>query len=745
MAVTEAALAASATTAEVIYYCILGGVTLYTASYASKKAAKHLKEISEINMLHLQYLGSIKVNGKETPPLPKVFTGDKDPHGLEIGDDVLKDLAEAQAKYRDPRLPRYLEHILDAMTELRLFYWMRLEDRVGGLGFKGDRDDITSNVLCYLLLMISTHCVNIVDNDVALLYLDGFKKFVIWLGAQHNKFHNKSNSDYADHMETVRASLERAYYCLKSCSLDRSFPDLLSSLTSDCRYLVQRMLRYSTQLITPTKYWDYLDYCTPRKLADKQIMKHYPHSHTLLSTYIPLPDCPMGNAINLCAQDYLLSITMEDKTEEKGDFIKADRFNFKNLSKKDRNKVKEVFKNCKNFLTTMPKLDKYKESTNITVADHEEVLTGRINIFSDYLTLIDRINIANYFCSHLIKRADQLGEIYINNPHHCVFLFQVLQGLGTEIDKRALGVRSQLDLLKTEKVGAKLKAPDRELLNNIYNSVENIHSKCTDSVKYLLESHKESLAKSRGDLKRLVDLNQDVTLVLAHIIAKELHLETSNSKLIAEISAANAIKNPEEKAANLAELVPMIAAIPAAALAPPANQPVAVLAQPAVLDVEEKKSEEKHEEVIGLVAVDNSSFKLAEVHMCLEKIKGQQPLDPKFHIYLQCFLLLSKENLHAISFSEIRDEKAMKIQRLVFVLGDKLLNFLNQNAGERLESAERFLQLIESNLLNTDYLDTHENYVKGKLGFFATKSRGIIRQFEEACGELAESKQIAVR
>jgi hypothetical protein len=55
------------------------------------------------------------------------------------------------------------------------------------------------------------------------------------------------------------------------------------------------------------------------------------------------------------------------------------------------------------------------------------------------------------------------------------------------------------------------------------------------------------------------------------------------------------------------------------------------------------------------------------------------------------------------------------------------------------------LQLIESNLLNTDYLDTHENYVKGKLGFFATKSRGIIRQFEEACGELAESKQIAVR
>lgn len=127
---------------------------------------------------------------------------------------------------------------------------------------------------------------------------------------------------------------------------------------------------------------------------------------------------------------------------------------------------------------------------------------SRAQIFLDLALLLKQLVDLSNFCAQLSQCIQDLGEIYMNDPHHCNFIFDVLRLLGKNICDRARELQRSLDKMESEQIDPHdmLLEEQSNLKAQLLIKLNTIHEKVSNTTHAILEKHRKN---SKGDPRQI--------------------------------------------------------------------------------------------------------------------------------------------------------------------------------------------------------------------------------------------------
>lgn len=387
-----------------------------------------------------------------------------------------------------------------------------------------------------------------------------------------------------------------------------------------------------------------------------------------------------------------------------------------------------------------------KVNAALTLYRNHQQLKTRAQVFWNLAVLLEQLSDLKCYCEKLSDCIRDLGEIYVNNPAHCNFIFYSLNELGVDLINRIGIILKALSKVEEEQDHANdmLIKKQLDLATRMNSTLVTIREQVSINLDGILDKHHVH-SKYSGDPQAagLIDYEnyerdkkkmaiQDMLLFVTKITLKyEINTSkyelSSAKKMLARSNSSYSIS--EEKA----ELVP------AHREYPEEDKPI----DPSVL--------------------------LSRMRHRIDELEQEEKLDRiTMRAYERLYDALSELDLRAILLQKekepLRRAKGEAIKGLGMALCKKTLVFLNYDQVRRVREATLFRNDLQNELLasNTPYLDDHKSdfgkiaraskelvlcllfgfgfYVaKQRGGFFRTNSRAAAHRVGESCKNLTTS------
>jgi hypothetical protein len=720
------------------------GVVKIEKEYAEHKQKKQREEMKSINELHGKTLTSLEVKGRVTNTVvttPAIFLFENDEKkpdtvakSLYINSAVFNDLYKEIPTCNDSQLLLYCQCIQSAMVQLREFHDARIQDR--NKLYAGTDSDLTSSVIYYIILMLSTHCYKFEGNALTMAYLRGLMRFIDAFASAHGEKSNRF-----EYLSLVNEHLANAHNELFQNSLMFSYKECLDELSPQIMGISFKLTKCAIQIITPKDEWKQMPYLTPEKVSKGLIKELIKRSLALTpgaGQQIPISESIFKTWIINCANDLLLAIKINDNPEDKADFISRDRFTLKDSYTHDEmDQLKNICQDCSNFLTKKIKPNKF-ESTNKWAARNGDLITERIEFYNELIKMIEALNVLIYFCAHLSNRIKQLGEIYISNPHHCVYIFEVMRGLGDTIKRNSKALLGKLEHFSVQNGSKMVMFEESEVFTDLERFLQKVNHDIAGSIAFLYNKHQEH-PKLHKKTKNTLKPNLGIMLIITQKVADVYAITTSvkvsdDSPTLPEEDAEESEDSPDSKHTQADEkklnLSPSVAPLILPVVPVAANLPSTAASNSAA--------------VIAPETLDTPT-RLMRIATLVQTIQRTEPAQARAGIYYQkAYAALDKLYRHSEDMlrerGTVRAIKGEKSQELVQELSIKLLNFLKKPPEYRQTNDQEFLRSTERliNSKDIDFLDWPK--IPCSTTFFKTESRKDVITFETAISDMVYKK-----
>jgi hypothetical protein len=674
---------------------------------------------------------------------PAIFIMDeKDPSkpvikSLVLNDLILKDLADTYPTVNADLLA-YGERLHNAMQALRQFYYLRTEKR--NKIHKGNKTDLTSSILSYLILMISTHCYKFEGIETTMTYLRGFQKFVQRYGSFGGK---GKKSDRYQHMAKVYKELNIAESLLLQYSLTLSYTNYLNLLIPKTTGCCNELLRCALKIITPIKDWDLIEYVNAQDILDGNIKDKFDYAHEGLfggGGVIPIKESPMKEKLKICAKNYLTAIRSNDDPENKAAFVADDKFSPK-FTRNQYQHIMEVVRDCNNFLTL-----KIKPASNQNLKQwlltNDGFIDKRINTYQELVGLINKIIVLIYYCAHLSNRVKQLGEIYVTNPHHCVYIFEIFKELGNINDEQVKLLKTSILEITKENGQIMPVAPSQTVYERLCVVLDDIRGNVIPVIKSIYLKHTEHPKSINVDFSKAIKENVSQMITIAKRVADQYGIKTVLSEQVkhepsplsrstpssvrdfksdTELKEIKEIKD-ENETTGVSHL-PRSTSLTALAI-PHNTEPV--IAPPTVI---ERSSEVKTGEF--------NEAALNKIGITIHNITFIDPTQAKEYTEIHTAIINLREKCVSLRLEDSlkRQRKGENLSKLLNAVCADFIAYLNQEHNERIYGAENFYKKMKDTLndASTAYLDVHS----GMFTMFNTHSRNLVNKVVDKCEHLA--------
>ena len=735
-----------ATPQDAVATLVIAGGTLLVAgavfsynSWQNYEAKKHRKKMELINEIYKEHLQRIMVPGYDEIrgfPIIFKFNDDKETSTAESMH-MNVDEVDAIGKYLphgNDNLSEYREAVLNAMLKLKEYYFS-----------KKDINSTTCRVLTYLLYMLETKCFNFAGYNYDIAYLNAIANFI----NAYASIKGTENSTHFSRLQPVYAYVLTAKQLLEKHRDSLSVGELVSELGDCCKDNSRQMIRSFVKLTVKPDHFDLVKTVAHDELMDGKLRKQYVRTEVLGIDLIDdhevvLPDSIFKDWIKTLSAYYLESLTPDINYEEslispekilsffnKAQPVLKDIQLGKTKSKEakqlkaDLAKIAEVFKNSPNFITT--KLDMTKKKPKFIPVTKDAELLECTRVLGNFAKLIHQLISLKYFCGHLKKSIELLGEIYIRNPHHFNKIFGILQNLCGFVLKSVEQVKQEFTTVLNKSNNLMRLEKSEMLPKEVFGNLEATHA--------IISRLWDSIQDYRD---RVVDLCQNKEMRSA----KYEMLKVGQS-IISQYPEYVAEK-PEDKKKIPEKPVEISNSIDEPSLTKPAEGSK----KPGEPSLPAKGSPQFVEEANRILdqMIDDLSDRI-------NFIAGEIPKDSKLHAYISLVNQLKiMQNKTEALFNEScksyqRQEKAYEIAEFTISLCHETLTFLRLSRKDRQAQAVKFARQIHTEIEDADnmaFIDLHNNILSKFLytnvcqfGIFSTDTRKKLTALDNECQMMA--------
>lgn len=742
----------------------IAGIIAAYKGFEAYEEKKHLEEITRINSLAKKYLQDIEV-----PQFRRVVAGfplvynlknEKDVKSAEcmhMTDDEIKSIGNVAPLNSDITLSYYQECIMNALKELKEYYFARKS-----------KNDITSGVLCYLLFYIEKACLNFQGYDFDIEYLNRFDLFI-------DAYFSPSGetSQHFSHLSYVCSYLREAKQELEKHREARTLFDLLTDLRKASIDSAPTLIKKLTQLLIRKDYWKHIDTLKMEELAKGILRKEYIRVEILHQTVLAKDPLITTSELGYFEEwvkklaDYYVDalhtdtkLTAEDIFNPQKTFILPDVTHLNALNSMERwsqedrveaaklksemQSIKSIFAANDNIVTL--KYDKKKKKF-VTVSEDNEV-SNRALVIQSVADLIHKIISLQHLTTYMLKSIKELGEISFKNPRHFRRLFHVLYELCNRIKLETREIKDEI--LAIQKANDNhVRLENEETLTNetldLLTTTNATIIKLSDRIK----AYREKLKKNKSSNEQQKDVaKREVFAVMKLIsdvysitIKPDKKTKQNNKPPKRKISKKISVKNKpaEPKPATIAVATPSEPATPAPIVPVPVAEEPIHTTTPTVTD--------PSQQLATLNAVENEiTATINSFHSDESEIKAYH------HLHDQLLSMQSKATamLNEQNKSDKRSEKAEKTLGLTLTICNQALAFLHLDNHARSEQAATFKQKLDAELTskeNSAFIDEHKNsaskflYSICPFGIFRTDTRKHFASLSDTCDEIVKLSQ----
>jgi hypothetical protein len=299
--------------------------------YESYKNKKRLESIKKINALHEKHLKNLTVRSTEEDdpvPLPPIYQASpEDPSkfsSITVNREIITSIVNRVAQYTDSAVGEFRQHITEAMGFINAFYNWRLQN--DHIFHPRKENDTTSNVLCYMLLMISEHCYSFKGYEQDICYVRQLASFLLDFMSMKQ---GKDDVRFAK-LEPAYKSLNNALDILEANVVKQTPDSLIKRLTTNSERAIKSLMKLYVKLLMSDKYWGHIDALTLANLAvgvikPRETYKIFFHLYTHIDKEVRLPDLIYSDWIMQFASDYE-DATSSDAQKTHQLFIDSDKY-----------------------------------------------------------------------------------------------------------------------------------------------------------------------------------------------------------------------------------------------------------------------------------------------------------------------------------------------------------------------------------------------------------------------------------
>lgn len=634
----------------------------------------------------------------------------------------------------------YQESIRDALRKLKEYYALRATDS------GKDSDDITIKVLCYLLHIIETKCLNFSGYPYDIAYLGAIAEFI----TSYSSLGNGEHSQHFSRLSQVYSSLQQAKQKLEKHKEALSVKETVTALRTNCVDHSDQLIRTLVKMVVKKEDVDLANTVNHDELEVGIVRKQYIHSEVRGFVWrsdgkIDLPNSIFKVWIQNSAKYYLSSQVIDTAKNRESAPTYEDFFVFvhqaetflktKNLPAKDPvtkkfNKdmhehlglIADVFKNSGNFLSTV-----YDPSSDKFVLVHDEAqLVDRVRVVANFAKLIDVVISLQYLCMRVEKSIEMLGDIEFINPLHFHKIFSSifqLCALVQESSKQCLDDFTRLQQLNKDH----MQTAAKELFPNQV-------SRLVQSLSLIVERGKEDIDKCRKRSKG----------------AAEAQTAQAERYELYEVTQAVLRRYYKEPETGKPTLKPVVIPVPATVtIAEPVvinpettrpNSPKPIV-RPAPCETHANIPEVEPGSREELIQLNRGIYKKISAIAATEK----SSIQPYLKIYDS--LIVMQDKAIALEDEENktaeRAKKAVKTFEITLDLAKKTDEFFSKTAQERKQGATLFaaeMHNILNSAENNEIIDSHYNTLSRfiythlcRFSLFKTDTRKKFTEVDEAC------------
>lgn len=195
------------------------------------------------------------------------------------------------------------------------------------------------------------------------------------------------------------------------------------------------------------------------------------------------------------------------------------------LNEKELSEIKRIFALANNFFTLEPKLNNVEGLNSFTLVTDNQRVVERSLIYSDFASLINKLILLYHYELYLWNRAQQLGEIYMSDPHHCNFIFSILDALGKLVYAEAKAIENKIDQIDQQNSKARVMHDVEHA--DIIDQIKTHLGTVTGTLKGYLDDIQERHQKWSPNVMAIgnIDTSKDRMFELAAKIMNEFKIE----------------------------------------------------------------------------------------------------------------------------------------------------------------------------------------------------------------------------
>jgi hypothetical protein len=526
--VASTALQVAGGVGEIVLVGAWAGYVEVKGMMVAHAAAELKKEREGVQLVASRTIEQI-IATPELPALPKIF--DAEFKASVLTSETLRGLIDKRPKYLNKFLDQYVRHIMSALGYLYEYHTGRLarakKTKFLGLSIpftQGSEryDDITSSVICWLILQIGDKCVDVDSYDKVISYLTHIIAFTSEFASIKSK-----DSYRFKKLTPVIAKLKLAKRLLEDHKISLSLTERVKEVLEITSTAASNLIMACAKLIVPNEHWDLLATFIPERLAKGNLQEHLEYEvYGVPKTQplIKLPNSKLATYVKISAIDYLRALDIEDSGDD--DFINPAKFE---LTETDAENIIKSFHGCHNFLTLKARRGDGTEAVNELMRIAQEDALPRGRLFLGFIISIFYMNIARKNARLLRDGLIELGQRYFESPEEAAYMFKVVSAFRGRVIHDVNEVLRSLNNLEELMGNALIPVNEGDgIFNEIKTGLELIKTKVDSSLQALV-----TINTNRVDLHEIperehtkpVTLNRkDPMLVNFNLIATRLRL-----------------------------------------------------------------------------------------------------------------------------------------------------------------------------------------------------------------------------
>jgi hypothetical protein len=419
--------------------------------------------------------------------------------------ELIRSIKNKKPQVNSVTMRKYIHHITEAINTMLDYHAQRITKN------SNKADDTTSNVICYILLMLSEHCLNFRGTEKDKEYVDRLGRFVNGFASLRGQ-----DSDRFKWLSIVYKSIRDAADELKEHLSVHYADDLNNQLISGCDDTIPALIRCYVKLVTPLSHWPYVETVPLQNLSSGILREKFESSYFSRSDKsINMPDNMISKWAQRNASDLLLAqgerpkANPHQKLELKSNKFELKEFNdFKANDLTERNKLTHFF-NTNTYTSgynkdkekkVNPELSKIKkESARQLKAIAEYAFNTNFKTFYDLARLNDLLISLRFFCLNLYECSKHEGENYLKDTAASKYIFDdVLEGLKTLISHRVKDVQIAMSKFIAATKDQMLVAEKQQLLSSIEDKLVEVNHNILVVCENMIKAHKQN-AKPKGN------------------------------------------------------------------------------------------------------------------------------------------------------------------------------------------------------------------------------------------------------